>query len=316
MKTLQTKLLIGLLPTLAILVGLGLWAIVMFYRLGGNIDVILRENYTSILAAEGMKEAIERMDSGLLFAVGGRDKHGRDQFDANRPRFEEQLEDGKGNITVPGEQALADSVETLFHEYLEHADRFFSLNPRASNRGLFRRAVADLRQDPGGRRRVLVLNQENMTAMDRRARTNATNSIRLMVGALIAAVVLAVGAALAPEPIDLEADPGGHRRCAGDGARRARSARAGRVSRRARRPGQRVQRDGADPARVSPGRDGAAAPRRKPPRPRSTRFPIPWWSSIRSARSNRPIAALAGSWAWPPPPSPRFRGYRPNPCNP
>ena len=70
MKTLQTKVLIGLLPTLAILVGLGLWAIVMFYRLGGNIDVILRENYTSILAAEGMKEAIERMDSGLLFAVG------------------------------------------------------------------------------------------------------------------------------------------------------------------------------------------------------------------------------------------------------
>ena len=49
----------------------GLWAIIMFYRLGGNIDVILRENFTSILAAEGMKEAIERMDSGLLFAVGG-----------------------------------------------------------------------------------------------------------------------------------------------------------------------------------------------------------------------------------------------------
>ena len=74
MKTLQTKLLLGLLPTLAILVVLGLWAIIMFYRLGGNIDVILRENYTSILAAEGMKEAIERMDSGLLFAVGGRDR--------------------------------------------------------------------------------------------------------------------------------------------------------------------------------------------------------------------------------------------------
>ncbi len=76
MKTLQTKLLIGFLPTLAILVGLGLWAIVMFHRLGGNIDVILRENYKSILAAEGMKEAVERMDSGLLFAVGGRGELG------------------------------------------------------------------------------------------------------------------------------------------------------------------------------------------------------------------------------------------------
>ena len=61
--TLRTKLLIGLTPLLAIMVGLGLWAVAMFARLGGKIDVILRENYRSVLAAEGMKEALERMDS-------------------------------------------------------------------------------------------------------------------------------------------------------------------------------------------------------------------------------------------------------------
>src|ERR1035438_8502471 len=102
-KTLQTKLLLGLVPTLAILVLLGLWAIIMFYRLGGNIDVILRENFASVLAAEGMKEAIERMDSGLLFAVGGREQYGREQFDANRPRFLEHLKIEQSNITIPGE---------------------------------------------------------------------------------------------------------------------------------------------------------------------------------------------------------------------
>jgi NtrC-family two-component system sensor histidine kinase KinB len=46
-KTLRTKLLIGIAPLVLIMVALGLWAIVMFYRLGGNIDVILRENYRS-----------------------------------------------------------------------------------------------------------------------------------------------------------------------------------------------------------------------------------------------------------------------------
>ena len=51
-RTLRTKLLIGLTPLLAIMVGLGLWAITMFTRLGGKIDVILRENYKSVLAAE------------------------------------------------------------------------------------------------------------------------------------------------------------------------------------------------------------------------------------------------------------------------
>jgi two-component system, NtrC family, sensor histidine kinase KinB len=195
-KTLQTKVLIGLLPTLAILVGLGLWAIVMFYRLGGNIDVILRENYTSILAAEGMKEAIERMDSGLLFAVGDRQKEGRAQFDANRPRFEENLKIEQGNITVPGEQALYDSVESLYREYLVRADEFFSLPPQRQTEIYFGHLLPTFDKIRVAANNILVLNQENMTAMDRRARTNATNSIRLMIGALIAAVVLAVGVAV------------------------------------------------------------------------------------------------------------------------
>src|SRR5262245_7616574 len=97
LKTLRTKILIGLLPTLAILVALGLWAVGMFYRLGWNIDVILRENYRSILAAERMKEAIERMDSGLLFVVAGQESRGREQFDRYRAMFAEQLRIEKGN---------------------------------------------------------------------------------------------------------------------------------------------------------------------------------------------------------------------------
>ena len=118
MKTLQTKILIGLLPTLAIVVGLGLWAIVMFYRLGGNIDVILRENYTSILAAEGMKEALERMDSGLLFAVGGREEYGKTQFDEYRPRFLAHLTTEKANITLPGEGVSPNHSGVFFGQYI------------------------------------------------------------------------------------------------------------------------------------------------------------------------------------------------------
>src|SRR4051794_20836755 len=107
-STLRTKLLIGLTPLLALMVGLGLWAIVMFSRLGGNIDVILKENYRSVLAAEGMKEALERIDSALLFAIGGEEKLAREQFDEYRPLFERNLEIEQGNITLPGEQEMAD----------------------------------------------------------------------------------------------------------------------------------------------------------------------------------------------------------------
>jgi two-component system, NtrC family, sensor histidine kinase KinB len=198
-KTLQTKLLIGLLPTLAILVVLGLWAIIMFYRLGGNIDVILRENYTSILAAEGMKEAIERMDSGLLFAIGGKDVFGREQFDANRPRFEEQLTIEQSNITVPGEQELADAMERLFRQYLTDAKAFFALpdEPAAARTKLyFDKLLPTFSAIKGRAQEVLSINQANMQAMDLRARNNASTSIRLMIVALVGAVCLAVWAAL------------------------------------------------------------------------------------------------------------------------
>jgi signal transduction histidine kinase len=199
LKTLQTKFLVGQLPTLAILVVLGLGAIVMIYRLSGNIDVILRENYKSILAAEGMKEAIERMDSGLLFVVGGRDRHGLEQFSANRPRFEENLRIELGNITVPGEQELADSLKSLFAQYLELADQFFKLPTAPAEQReefYFGKLLPTFDKIRICANDVLLLNQENMTAMDSRARTNAGTSIRLMIIALVAALALAIGASL------------------------------------------------------------------------------------------------------------------------
>src|SRR5436309_22405 len=128
-KTLRTKLLIGLTPLLAIVVGLGLWAIVMFSRLGGNIDVILKENYRSVLAAEGMKEALERMDSALLFAIGGEERQARSQLDENRPLFERNLAIERGNVTLPGEQASVDALASLSNRYFSQVAAFFAIAP-------------------------------------------------------------------------------------------------------------------------------------------------------------------------------------------
>src|SRR4051812_44185599 len=126
-STLRTKLLIGLTPLLVLMAGLGLWAIVMFSRLGGNIDVILRENYRSVLAAQNMKEALERMDSAALFAIGGRDDRGRKQFAEFRPVFEKNLRTEQNNITLPGEQEMADKLTKLYGAYVAQSDRFYAL---------------------------------------------------------------------------------------------------------------------------------------------------------------------------------------------
>lgn len=192
-KTLRTKILIGLLPTLAILVALGLWAVGMFYRLGWNIDVILRENYRSILAAERMKESIERMDSGLLFVIAGQPARGRAEFDMNRAKFEEHLKVEQGNVTLPGEQGLADDLETLFRRYLVAAKEFLGLPADQGARRVefyFNDLLPIFTEIRNRADRVLALNQGNMEAMDLRARENAKLSTRLMIAALLGAIVV------------------------------------------------------------------------------------------------------------------------------
>ena len=197
-RTLRSRLLIGIAPLLAIMVGLGLWAVVMFSRLGGNIDVILRENYRSVLASQSMKEGLERMDSSLLFAIGGQEARARDQFRESKAEFERNLRVEQGNITVKGEQALADSLATRYARYLAQTDRFFALpaeDVKGRSAHYFDRLLPGFSGIKDRADDILALNQGNMEDMDRRARTAAAAAVRTMVLALAASAAVATGIA-------------------------------------------------------------------------------------------------------------------------
>jgi signal transduction histidine kinase/HAMP domain-containing protein len=171
----------------------------MFSRLGNNIDVILKENYRSVLAAEGMKEALERMDSSLLFAIGGEEQQARDQFAEYRPMFERNLKIEQNNVTLPGEQELADALTRLFARYLELADRFFALPPEPKSertRLYFVQLLQTFKDIKRQADAVLDINQKNMEDENTRARTAAAASIRLMALGLVGAMVIATAIAL------------------------------------------------------------------------------------------------------------------------
>ena len=53
----KRRIFLGLLPIIVLFVGVGLYAVWLFTRLGGSIDTILRENYQSVLAGQEMKES-------------------------------------------------------------------------------------------------------------------------------------------------------------------------------------------------------------------------------------------------------------------
>src|ERR1035441_8215916 len=96
----RKRILIGLLPLLVLLVAIGCYAIALFFRLGGAIDTILRENYLSVVASQNMKESAERMDSALFFTLAGQWDLSRKMYDENLPLFNQNLEVELNNVTI------------------------------------------------------------------------------------------------------------------------------------------------------------------------------------------------------------------------
>src|SRR2546426_11870309 len=70
--TFRQRILLTLLPLLILLAVLGSAGVLLLHQLGGSIDVILRENYESVLAMQDLKESIERIDSSFQFLLVAR----------------------------------------------------------------------------------------------------------------------------------------------------------------------------------------------------------------------------------------------------
>ena len=205
--TLRTKMLIGVMPMLALVVGLGLWAITLFSRLGNNIDVILRENYRSVLAAQGMKESLERMDSSLWFAIGGKEDRAKELYRDNRESFADRLKVEQNNVTLPSEQKMADDLTALHGRYVAEADRFFAMSAdaRADRTAFYFERMLPLFEAIKRRADdVLEVNQGSMTDANDRARETAESSTRWMLFSMLGSAAVASAIAIAASRAILE----------------------------------------------------------------------------------------------------------------
>jgi signal transduction histidine kinase len=194
--TLNRRLLLGIAPLLVILLAVGIYAIFLFSQLGGAIDVILRENYRSVVASENMKEAAERMDSGLLFMLGGEEQRGKQLFQQYTPDFEKNSELEAQNITLPGEGDLENKIKQLHTEYLAVAANFIALPPSdPARRALyFNQLLPIFTEVKETANHILEINQQNMVDANNEARRQSRDASRYMIGTLFAGFVIATGA--------------------------------------------------------------------------------------------------------------------------
>ena len=88
---LYRKLLLAQSPLALALAIVGVVSVVVISFLGSHSQTILKDNYRSVLAAQRMKEAMERMDSAALFIVAGERQKGAEQAEKYRPIFETEL---------------------------------------------------------------------------------------------------------------------------------------------------------------------------------------------------------------------------------
>ena len=114
---LYKKLLLAQAPIAIALAIVGIFSVIVVSYLGSHSQTILKDNYRSVLAAQRMKEAIERMDSGALFMVAGERQKGLEQAEKNQPIFEAELKVQEGNITESGEKEFTEGLRAAWMDY-------------------------------------------------------------------------------------------------------------------------------------------------------------------------------------------------------
>jgi len=193
--SLRKKLALGFGGLLVIIAAIGIHNITRITALGQSIDVILRENYRSVVACQEMKEALERMDSGAVFVLLGAEQKGNEQIAQNEARFEKALQVELGNITLPGEGEKAKRLQQHFGTF--RTDIKVMGNPafgrEARRKAYFDELLPLLQRMKETADDILRMNQENMVVTDARARRQAQSVRGQMYMMLLAATVVAAG---------------------------------------------------------------------------------------------------------------------------
>src|SRR5215813_12509742 len=99
--SLRNKLLLSFLIFVAALVALGLWSALSLRELGEVSRRIISRNYDSVVAAQNMKESLERMDSAAVFLLLGNRDRAMAQFNQHRAMFDAAFIEAAGKLPKP-----------------------------------------------------------------------------------------------------------------------------------------------------------------------------------------------------------------------
>jgi PAS domain S-box-containing protein len=121
---LRTKLLLGYAGFILALGVLGAWGARTLSQMSAVSGRIITENYDSVVAAQDMKESLERQDSAAVFELLGQHERALRQAAEHRTRFDAAFERAASNITEPGERDIVDAIRRGRDDYYGRYDAF------------------------------------------------------------------------------------------------------------------------------------------------------------------------------------------------
>ncbi|OPY12858.1 MAG: Alginate biosynthesis sensor protein KinB [Syntrophus sp. PtaB.Bin001] len=191
---LRHKLSLGFGGLFLIILIIGIQGIIRLHELGQSIDVILRENYLSVVACKQMKETLESMDRGVLFTFLGYRQEGMEKIRRNEVLFDEALKKELNNVTLPGEKEKAAKLQELFTRYqaiLRNIEKQ-TLSVEDRKRLYFTGLWPLSQQIRQSAEDILLLNQKNMNEANDKARKQAASARRQMVLLLLSGAFIAM----------------------------------------------------------------------------------------------------------------------------
>ena len=190
---LYRKLLLAQAPIGLALALVGIFSALVVSYLGSHSQTILKDNYRSVLAAQRMKEAIERMDSAALFIVADQRQKGIEQAEKYRPLFEAELKVQEGNITEAGEKEFTLGLRRAWTDYQAKFARLDkSAGPEAARQLYFAELEGAFYRVKAAADEILAINQDTMVRKSDEVRRTAERMNAITLTVALVALVLGV----------------------------------------------------------------------------------------------------------------------------
>jgi PAS domain S-box-containing protein len=194
-RNIKSKIFLIIIVFIALTIGNSLVAVNYFNRLRMSIELIMDENYDSVVAAQNMNSELEKQDNLQISFIFGEDFELSSEYELSHNTFIKWLDKAKNNITEVGEREIVNSIDRSYIEYLDKEEMLISIKKtqgdNQANKYYYNTVLPLFKDVKSNCNNLLDINQKSMIDMKEKSKELANMAIYYTFG--IDVLVLIIG---------------------------------------------------------------------------------------------------------------------------